>query len=62
MTAEKIKKALDDFENDNFMDSKDTLRKEIRKKVNDYLKKEADLEKTVDNNPEEDEEEEEELD
>ena len=44
MDKEKIKKALDDFEDDNFVDSKETLRDEIKKKVNDYLKKDLELE------------------
>lgn len=47
MTIEKdkIKKALDNFENDNYSDSKETLSTEIKKKINDYLKKETGVEK-----------------
>jgi hypothetical protein len=44
MDKEKIKKALDDFEDDQYVDSKETLRDEIKKKVNDYLKKGLELE------------------
>lgn len=40
---EQIKKALDRFEEDDFVDSKETLRQEIRSKVKDYLNKELEL-------------------
>ena len=40
---EQVKKALDDFENDNYVDSKETLRKEVKQKVNDYLKTNLDM-------------------
>lgn len=38
MDKEKVKKALDDFEEEQYVDSKETLRSEIKKKVNSYLK------------------------
>lgn len=38
VSKQQIKKALDDFEDDNFVDSKETLKQEIKRKVNDYLK------------------------
>lgn len=40
-----IKKALDDFENDQYVDSKEKLADEVRKKVNDYLKNKTGVEK-----------------
>lgn len=41
---ENVKKALNDFENERYVQSKDTLKKEFRKKFNNYLKKELDTE------------------
>lgn len=52
--TEKIKKAFDEFENDNFMDSKETLQQEIKKAVDNHLKDKVDL-KTSPNDLEEDE-------
>lgn len=40
INKEKIKKALDDFESEDYVSSKDTLKQEIRKKVNSYLQTE----------------------
>lgn len=40
---EQVKKALDDFESDNYTDSKETLKKEVRRKINDYLKTNLDM-------------------
>lgn len=44
VSKEKIKKALDDFEGEHYVDSKDTLKQEIRRKVNDYLQTELETE------------------
>ncbi|MFW6130773.1 MAG: hypothetical protein ACOC56_06260 [Atribacterota bacterium] len=44
VNKENVKKALDDFEDERYVQSKDTLKKEFRKKFNDYLKKELDTE------------------
>jgi len=44
---EKIKKALDHFENDEFVDSKEVLQKEIKKAKNDFLKNKLDLKNDV---------------
>lgn len=38
VNKEKIKKALDAFENDEFSSSSDTLRSEIKNSVNTFLK------------------------
>lgn len=35
--SEKIKKAMDNFENDLYMDAKDDIRDFIRNRVNNYL-------------------------
>jgi len=40
---EKIKDALDDFENDNFIDAKDTLKREIKGAISDYYKDKLEL-------------------
>ena len=40
---EQIKKALDSFENDKFMDAKDVLSKEIKAAKYDYLEKKLEL-------------------
>jgi len=47
INKEDIKKALDDFESDDFVESKDKLQKEIRKSVNTYLKDKLDLKQDV---------------
>ena len=47
MNTEKIKKALDSFEDDNFVDTEEILTQQIRLKKNEYLKKELGLEKDV---------------
>ena len=44
---EKIKKALDHFENDEFVDSKEVLQKEIRKAKNDFLRNKLDLKQDI---------------
>jgi hypothetical protein len=40
-----IKKALDDFTEEEFIDSKQEIKKEIHQKVKDYLQKKLGLEK-----------------
>lgn len=52
---EKIKKAFDEFEDDNYVDAEETLKSQIKKAKNDYLKKELDLEGDVEDiEPEDD--------
>lgn len=54
-SKEEVKKAIDNFEEDNYYDSEETLSKEIKKAKNDYLKKTLDLENDVEDiEPEED--------
>lgn len=43
MDKKDVKKAIDDFENDNFVDSKEMLQKIVKDKVSDYLNKELKL-------------------
>ncbi len=43
--TKEIKKALDDFENDEFTKASDTLRTEIKKGVNTFLKDKLQLKK-----------------
>jgi len=47
---EKIKKALDDFENDDFISAKDTIKKEIKSAVNDFYKEKLELNKDLEPN------------
>jgi len=44
---EEIKKALDSFEDDDFVSSKEILKKEIRKAKNEYLKTKLNLTKDI---------------
>ena len=44
---EQIKKALDHFENDEFVDAKEILQKEIRKSKNDHLKDKLELKQEI---------------
>lgn len=44
---ETIKKAIDSFEEDDYVDAEGSLKKELKKAKNDYLKKELDLENDV---------------
>lgn len=44
---EQIKKALDHFENDEFVDAKEILQKEIRKSKNDHLKDKLELKQDI---------------
>lgn len=45
---EQIKKALDHFENDEFVDAKEILQKEILRAKNDHLKNKLDLKAEID--------------
>jgi flagellar basal body-associated protein FliL len=47
MDKEKVKKSLDQFEDEEFVDSKETLKSEIKKKVNDYLKNKTGVQRTT---------------
>lgn len=47
---EQIKKALDHFENDEFVDAKEILQKEILKAKNDHLKTKLELKGDADAN------------
>ena len=49
---EQIKKALDHFENDEFVDAKEILQKEILKAKNDHLKTKLELKGDADANVE----------
>ena len=49
---EKIKSALDDFENDNFIDAKETLKAEIKGAISDYFKDKLDLQNDLEPKPE----------
>jgi len=44
---EKIKAALDSFENDDFINSKETIASEIRNHMNDYFKTKLNLKNDV---------------
>lgn len=46
--TKEIKKAIDQFEDDNFVDSEDILSKEFKKAKNDFFKKQLELENDVD--------------
>ena len=47
INKEKIRKALDHFENDQFTDAKDILSKEIKTSRDDFLKSKLDLKKGI---------------
>ena len=49
---EQIKKALDHFENYEFVDAKEILQKEIQKAKNDHLKNKLDLAAELGDKPE----------
>ncbi len=57
---EKIKKAIDNFEEDDFVGAEDTLSKEIKKAKNDYFKDQLGIENDIEKVEDEEEEEEEE--
>ena len=46
--TKEIKKALDSFENDEFVDAKEILSKEFKKAKNDFLKDKLDLKGDID--------------
>lgn len=48
LDAEKIKQALDDFENDKYTNSKEILTQEIKKNLNDHLKTKLNLQNSLD--------------
>jgi hypothetical protein len=55
MTAidtEKIKKALDHFENDEFVDAKEILQQEIKKAKNEFVKNKLELKQDIEPQPE----------
>lgn len=45
--TEKIKKAFDDFESDNFVDADETLRNELRGALKDHLQSKLNLKNEV---------------
>lgn len=45
--AEEIKKALDDFENDDFISAKDKIKGQIHGAVHDYFKTKLDLQRDL---------------
>ena len=47
MDKDEIKKALDKFEDDDFVGSKEILSKEIQDKVKEYIKDKTELSKDV---------------
>ncbi len=49
---EKIKDALDNFENDDFIRAKDEIKREIRGAVNDYFKDKLELKNDLEPNTE----------
>lgn len=52
MDKEKIKKALDHFENDEFVDAKEILKKEISARKNEKIKDKLELQNDIDPKPE----------
>ena len=51
--SKEIKKAIDSFENDDFVGSKETLSQEIRKAKNEFLKDKLDLKDDIESKKEE---------
>jgi hypothetical protein len=47
MDRKKIRKALDHFENDQFVDAKDIIKKEIAGKRDDFIKNKLSLSKDI---------------
>ena len=43
----KIRKAIDDYEDENFVDAEETISKELKKAKNDFFKKKLNLEKDI---------------
>lgn len=58
MDKKEIKKALDKFEDEDFVSSKDLLAKELKKKINSYIKDKTQLTKDPVDDVEDDTEEE----
>lgn len=56
MDNDNIKKALDHFENDEFVDAKEILQKEIHNRRNDFIKDKLGLAKDIEPKPEQNEE------
>lgn len=54
MDQEKIKKALDHFENDEYVDAKDILTKEIQNNRDAHVKNKTGLKNDINTAPEED--------
>lgn len=52
MDKDKIKKALDHFENDEYVDAKDIIKKEIAAKRDDFLKDKLGLSQDINPQPE----------
>lgn len=52
MDTDKIKKALDHFENDEFVDAKEILQQEIHGRRNEFLKDKLDLANDIEPKPE----------
>lgn len=48
---EKIKSALDDFESDDFISAKDTVKAEIKGAISDYFKDKLDLQNDLEPKP-----------
>lgn len=55
--SEQIKKALDHFENDEFVDAKEILQGEIKKSKFDFLKDKLELKQDIEPKPEPEEKE-----
>ena len=53
MSKEDVKKAIEDFENDEFVSSKETLTKIVRDKVKDHVNNKLGLEDDNEDNEEE---------
>ena len=47
INKEEIKKALDDFENDKFVDAKEKIQKELNVAKNEFLQKKLGLTKSI---------------
>lgn len=54
MDKEKVRKALDHFENDEFVDAKEILSKEIKTSVDSHVKDKCDLKNDIDPAPAQD--------
>jgi len=52
INKEKIKSAMDDFENDDFISAKDTLKAEVKGAITDYFKDKLELQNDLEPKPE----------